>query len=795
VGAGVFGEVYRAYDEQLERDVALKLLRTGTRSADRLAAKVLHEGRLLARVRHPNVVSVYGVEAHGDRVGLWMEFIRGCTLEQLLERQGLFGAREAALIGQDLCRALASVHASGLVHRDVKAQNVMREEGGRVLLMDFGTGMEVRDDEPGTGAVTPAAGTPLYLAPEVLDGKEATAASDIYSLGVLLYHLVTASYPVSARSLADLRQAHRSGRKRLHDARPDLPDAFVQVVERALSLDPANRYSSAGAMQEALTRALGIEDAGPTRPALEAASAAARSEDVRTATHGRWLTRSRWLAVIGVLVAVAVIAGIAVLAIARLSPAAAPAPINSIVLLPFANVSSADKDLATGIDLLIADQLSMLPGMRIVHYVPSSSPSSPGGQGQGQGQGGQLSVAEMLRREQADAAVTGSVTWSGSRAQVFAQLVRAGAGTPVWTRQFDVPARRAAELPRDVAREVASVAALRLSPSDSARLSDSDAAAPDAFEAYLRGRVKLREGTVSAVEQAIEHFQQALRRDPQHAPSYAGLARCYILQAVAQRVLTLAQGGALTREAVQHALTLDDRLPDAYVALADLHLYMDWDWAGAETAYKKAISLSPNAGDVREKYAMFLASRKRLTDAMQELQRAVSLDPMSPLANAALGMLWHYARDDAQAERIYRGVLEQDPNLRAAHAGLIRVLINGRRFEEALTELDGLKPHEPEMEGPFFLGARGVAYAGLGRTGEAEQIADTLTQHDSDGASVDGAAVYAALGNADKALSILEQAVDLKQPKVLFVRLDPRFRSLRAHPRFLALLQRMGLDS
>src|SRR5581483_7139471 len=170
VGAGVFGDVYRAFDDQLEREVALKLLRTGTRSADRLAAKVLHEGRLLARVRHPNVVSVHGVEAHGDGVGLWMEFIRGCTLEQLLERQGLFGAREATLIGQDLCRALASVHAAGLVHRDVKAQNVMREEGGRVVLMDFGTGMEVRDDET-MGVAVPAAGTPLYLAPEVLDGS------------------------------------------------------------------------------------------------------------------------------------------------------------------------------------------------------------------------------------------------------------------------------------------------------------------------------------------------------------------------------------------------------------------------------------------------------------------------------------------------------------------------------------------------------------------------------------------------------------------------------------------------
>ena len=172
VGAGVYGEVYRAFDESLRRDVAVKLLRASGRSAELLAAKVLNEGRLLARVRHRNVVTVHGVDTHDGRVGLWMEFIRGNTLEQLLERQGPFGGREASLLGQDLCRALAAVHAAGLVHRDVKAQNVIREEGGRLVLMDFGTGLLLEDDE--AVKASPVAGTPLYLSPEVLAGADAS---------------------------------------------------------------------------------------------------------------------------------------------------------------------------------------------------------------------------------------------------------------------------------------------------------------------------------------------------------------------------------------------------------------------------------------------------------------------------------------------------------------------------------------------------------------------------------------------------------------------------------------------
>ncbi len=213
---------------------------------------MIDEGRLLARVRHPNVVTVYGADRIDGRVGLWMEFVRGRTLEAVLRDQGPFGADEATLIGLDLCRALSAVHGAGLIHRDVKAQNVMREAGGRIVLMDFGTGREDLSDRPAD-----LAGTPLYVAPEVFGGAPATAQSDIYSVGVLLFHLVTGAYPVKGRTAADLREAHGQRRRGwLRDARPDLPDAFVHAVECALDVDPAKRYESAGAMGGALARVL-----------------------------------------------------------------------------------------------------------------------------------------------------------------------------------------------------------------------------------------------------------------------------------------------------------------------------------------------------------------------------------------------------------------------------------------------------------------------------------------------------------------------------------------------------------
>ena len=250
VGKGGFAKVYRARDA-LKRDVALKLFPVTPENAAALTGRVLREGSLLAKINHRNVVVVHGVEQSNGFVGLWMEFIHGRTMEDELRTRGPLGAEEATLIGVDLCRALAAVHGRGLVHRDIKAQNVMREEGGRTVLMDFGAGTELT---AGLRGLLDTAGTPLYLAPELFGGRPATRASDIYSLGVLLYRMVTREFPVVGADRTEIERAHREGRvRRLRDARPDLPSGFIQTVERALSPNPAERPQTAGELEAALT--------------------------------------------------------------------------------------------------------------------------------------------------------------------------------------------------------------------------------------------------------------------------------------------------------------------------------------------------------------------------------------------------------------------------------------------------------------------------------------------------------------------------------------------------------------
>jgi len=251
IGAGGFGRVYRAHDSTLDRDVALKIISLRTQTD---AATVLREGQMLARVRHRNVVTVHSAQRVADEVGVTMELVEGQNLAELIRVNGPMGAEEAAVIGLSICQALAAVHAAGLVHRDVKARNVMRERGGRIVLMDFGLGLD-RAAPPDANSIS---GTPPYMAPELFMGQPATPAADLYALGVLLFFLVSADYPVSSSgSVAAVADAHARGiRRYLADLRPDLPSQFVKVVEQALAPDPVHRFATAGAMVRALGDAI-----------------------------------------------------------------------------------------------------------------------------------------------------------------------------------------------------------------------------------------------------------------------------------------------------------------------------------------------------------------------------------------------------------------------------------------------------------------------------------------------------------------------------------------------------------
>ena len=290
VGSGAFGTVYRAWDTKVDREVALKLL-PATGSSTR---SPLSEARNLARVRHPNVVTVYGAEHADGQVGIWMEFIQGETLAEMVRDRGPMSAREVVGVGVDLCRALSALQAVSLLHRDIKAHNVMREVGGRIVLMDFsGAWTSKPDDTPAS-----VSGTPLYMAPELFESRPPSVASDIYSLGVLLFYLLSGRLPVEGATLGDLKDAHAKGaRILLRDLRPELPETVVQVVERATEHDARERYQTAGELEHALVGTFGAYSA-------PAADAGPQLAPVRRPRAAGWRTWATWAAAVVALVAV-----------------------------------------------------------------------------------------------------------------------------------------------------------------------------------------------------------------------------------------------------------------------------------------------------------------------------------------------------------------------------------------------------------------------------------------------------------------------------------------------------------
>jgi serine/threonine protein kinase len=368
IGHGSYGTVYRAHDGNLNVDVALKVIRPragGPSGGDR----ALNEARLLAQVNHPNVIRVFQAERVGSEVGVAMELVRGRTLDDLVSHEGPFSAREAMLIGVDICCALAAVHGAQLVHGDVKAQNVMRATGGRTVLMDFGAGYDAKTDE---AAGRRLAGTPLYLAPEIFEGAARTPVSDVYSVGVLLFYLATGAFPVEGQTGTEVRRRHAlaAPRRRLRDVRPDLPDAFIHVVERAAAERPQQRHQTAGELEAELKQALLPEAAKPVPPApvtwprLFVAAAAV------IVGLGAWLAYDRDTVVDApVSVATASTASTGLPSTLTAAPAAAAADAYRIEAAFYREQGRQDVRLAPGARVAPGDRLSLHVTSSVPTYV------------------------------------------------------------------------------------------------------------------------------------------------------------------------------------------------------------------------------------------------------------------------------------------------------------------------------------------------------------------------------------------------------------------------------------------
>jgi serine/threonine-protein kinase len=751
IGHGTFGDVYRARDAALDRDVALKLVDHTPSAPD--------EGRLLARVRHSNVVTVHGAAIHDGRYGIWMEFIRGRTLAAVVREQGPLAAADVTTIGIDVCRALTAVHESGLLHGDIKPQNVMREDGGRIVVMDFGTGRV----DTGGAAGNRLVGTPLYLAPEVLTGAAPDVRADVYGAGVLLYYLLTGAHPVEGRTLDEVRAAHASGaRAPVRSRRPDITRPLAAIIERAIAVQPVDRFESAVAFERALR-----------------ASSAKRTRAFST----------RLVALIVVSVLIAVLGGGYWLSsmtgdwnskifssdVWSALHTAAPIP---IAVLPLVNVSHdpASDYFADGLtDELIAE-LSIIDGLAVRSQTSSFVLK-----------GKPRSVREAGTLLRVDYVLQCSVARSGQRVGITAQLVRVSDDVTLWSNTFDRDVTDILAVQEEISRGIVNALRLKLG-----RVRRRYETSVEAYDLYLRARAlgKLRY-TGAADADAIDLFQKAITKDPSMAPAYAGLAAGYeILSALHPEETPGTREDYLDkmRAAAEKAVQLDPLLAEAQGALGKAYA-RNGQWDLAESSLRKAIEIAPNLSSSHERLASsFLMPLGRIEEAVREFRAAERNDPLSPYGQYELGAALLSAEQYDQAARQCEKI-SADIDLRSECLG--RALTAQGRASDAvrLLAVAHLGPPSPNPGSSYVMwGYLAYAYAKAGRRTEAEKLMALYPGPPGRPPPVQYALAYAGLGDKDRTIEQLDRVSGvgpvrfgtmLNGPEFAFVRDDPRVRLLR----------------
>jgi TolB-like protein len=792
LGAGGMGEVWRARDTRLGRDVAIKVLPEDVASDPRALARFESEARAAAALSHPNITALYDVGASAGIRYAVSELLEGETLRAALVR-GSFPVGRALEISEQIARGLAAAHEKGLVHRDVKPENVYITHDGHAKLLDFGLARHTAlfSDSGDTHSPTDVIltekgaviGTVAYMSPEQASGRPIDHRSDQFSLGIVLYEMLAGKRPFQGNTAAEtLTAIIREEPGPLEIAAPGVPAPLRRIVSRCLAKEPIGRFGATRDLAQDLA-ALRLRVPEGLSAGVEPAPAPASA---RTAES----PRRRWSPVAAAAAVVTVLAGAGVLLVPRFSsrgPAAGgSSPIRSVAVLPFENLAHepAQDYFVDGMhDALITD-LAKLGTLRVtsrssvMRYRGQTKP-----------------MKEVAQELGVDAVIEGSVLRAGDKVRITAQLIRASTDEHVWAESYDRNLEDVLRLLSDVSRaiavEVQTTVAREARPALPPPAATPPRVRPEAWEAYLRGRRILNEGSSSAADlrNALESFQQAVEFDPGFALGWSGFATAnfvlaFFRQAPVEEVLPRA------REATLKAIALDDSSGDAYGVLGSIELYFDWNFDSARRHLERGVALSPHSLLTRHAWADYLMVTGRLEESLEQVKLGRSYEPISPLAQVMV--LFHtlmtHRYDEVIAEA--RRTLAAFPDLRMVRGILADALWRTGRYEEALDEARIQMGADSEGVRLWEAGFRkGGPKAGL------KAYADYWATRFAPGRGypLGIAGIYAEAGERELAFQWLEKALADRTPQLLHVVGDPAFDGLRDDPRYKDLIRRIGI--
>ena len=774
IGAGGMGVVYRAHDEVLRRDVAVKVLPPSIATDPDRLRRFEQEARAAGALNHPNILAIYDFGAHEGSAYVVTELLEGRTLREQMEGRAL-PVRKAVEYGVQIARGLSAAHEKGIVHRDVKPENLFVTNDGRVKILDFGIAKLMRpagdvEDraQTSTSAQTGAGvvlGTTGYMSPEQVRGEVVDHRSDLFALGTVLYEMLSGRRPFPGATPADTMSAILTqDPPSLSTLRGEISPDLDRAVRRCLEKNARERSQSAWDLASELERLAGAE------------SPAARRR------------LPRWLAPAAVVLGVAGLLGLAALVDlggwrSRFLAGGHASIIRSLAVLPLQNLS-ADPEQEYFVDGLTEELTTTLAQVGALKIISRTSSMRY--------KGTKKTLPEIGRELGVDAVIEGSVLRAGKRVRVTAQLIRAATDEHLWAQSYDRDLQDVLALQSGVAHLIAGEVAKLVSPRGATGLVADRVVDPAAHEDYLMGRFFWNTRTPEGLAKAIGYFQRSVGRDSTYAPAYSAIADYYNVLPFYTRI-SPREAFPKAKAAALRALALDESLGAAHAALAFETAYYEWDWAGAEREFKRALELTPSDGKAHHSYSRYLVSTGRSDEGMRELKRAQELDPLSIglKANEGMALFFDGKYDEAIAQ--LRKVVELDPEHPVAHWGLGLALEQKGMYSDAVAEIQ--KANDPKEPDPNFMASLGHVYAAQGKRDAARRLLDQLQDEAKKSyvSSYHAAVLYAGLGEKDMAFEKLNEAAEERSTLLVYLRKDPRLEALRSDPRFQALLNRVGL--
>jgi eukaryotic-like serine/threonine-protein kinase len=773
------GEVYRACDTKLLRDVALKVLPPQMAADPERLDRFQREARALAALDHPGIVGVFSVEEAEGVHFLTMQLVEGEPLDRRIA-EGHLSLGKILDIALPLTEALAAAHERGIVHRDLKPANVMVGRDGRVKVLDFGLAKLAAPSGEAAGSQLQTEvgiqtregvvmGTVPYMSPEQLSGRPADARTDVFSLGIILYEMASGRRPFRGDSSAELISSIlRDAPPDLTTLRSDLPSDLPRVIRRCLEKDPALRYPTARALHGEL-------QALRTQPALPSAAPAPASPPQPT---------TRRTVVLAIAAAVVVVAAVVLAGRARsnrgapASGTASPAP--SLAVLPFVNQggSADDEYFSDGMTDELASALTKVPGLRVA--ARSSAYSFKGKAADAREIGEKLTVGTVLE---------GTVRRSGSKIRVTAQLVNASDGLVLWSEQYERDAKDVFAVQDDITGSIVSALRLKLAagPPGSSKPGQTENA--EAHDLYLRGRFFMFQQSEEGLRKALDYFDQALAKDPNYAPAYAGTAFAWAW--LADAVLPPREAYPKAKAAAQKALELDPTNVEARGMLGIVLWLYDWDRTASEKEFRQALESNPNSMDLHNLRAISLCERRQYEAGLAEADRAIALDPLNVWPSWVREYCLCIGRRYDEVIAQHRKSEELDPRFFYSDSWSGVAYREKKMYAESVTEYEKART----ITGTPLPGLA-VTYARMGKNAEARAVLQELLELNRKRYIPPEffSEIYAALGDKDEAFRWLDKSYDARSAFLPALLYSPLFDDLRADPRFPEMVKKRNLD-